>query len=47
MIEGLDEVDTKVISEQTLAEVFSGVPLGDAIVATFVLQVGANQNGGL
>jgi hypothetical protein len=47
MIEGLDEVDTKVISEQALAEIFSGVPLGDAIVATFVLQVGANQNGGL
>lgn len=47
MIEGLKDIDTKVISEVALAEILDGVPLGDAIVATFVLQVGANQNGGL
>jgi hypothetical protein len=47
MIEGLADVSTKVISESALAEVLGGVPLGEAIAATFVLQVGAYQNGGL
>jgi hypothetical protein len=47
MIEGLADVGTKVIYESALAEVLGGVPLGEAIAATFVLQVGAYQNGGL
>jgi hypothetical protein len=47
MIEGLAAIDTKVISESARAEVLGGVPLGEAIAATFVLQVGAYQNGGL
>ena len=34
------------ISDSSLAELLGGVPLSDAIGATFVLQVGAYQNGG-
>lgn len=45
LIEGLDSVDAEVISEAALEELL-GAPLGEAIGATFVLQVGAYQNGG-
>lgn len=46
-IEGLDHVATEVITETALAELLGGAPLSEAIGATFVLQVGAYENGGL
>lgn len=47
LVEGSDHVDTEVISRSSLAGLLGGMPLGDAIGATFVLQVGAYQNGGV
>ncbi|MFJ3113739.1 hypothetical protein ACIPI2_07025 [Micrococcus luteus] len=47
MVESLPEVETKVITESSLAAMLDGVPLRDAIGATFFLQVGAMQNGGV
>lgn len=47
LIDGLGQVDTEVITEAALAEVLGGPPLGEAIGATFVLQVGAYENGGI
>lgn len=47
MVEGLPHVQTKVISEESLAAMLDGVPLREAIGATFFLQVGALQNGGV
>lgn len=47
MIEGLPEVETKVLTEESLAAMLDGVPLREAIAATFFLQVGALQNGGV
>lgn len=46
MVQGLHEVQTEVISEATLASMLDGVPIKDAIGATFLLQVGAWQNSG-
>jgi hypothetical protein len=47
MVEGLPDVETTVITEGSLAAMLDGVPLREAIGATFVLQVGAAQNGGV
>lgn len=47
MVEGLNDVETKVITEDSLATMLDGVPLQEAIAATFFLQVGALQNGGV
>lgn len=47
IVEGLNHVDTEVISESSLADLLGGIPLDDAIGATFVLQVGAYQNSGV
>lgn len=47
MVEGLPDVKTQVITEDSLADMFDGVPLREAIAATLVLQAGALQNGGL
>jgi hypothetical protein len=47
MVEGLPDVETKVITEESLAAMLDGVPLREAIGATFFLQVGALQNGGV
>lgn len=47
MVEGLPHVDTKVITEQSLAAMLDGVPLREAIGAVFFLQVGAQRNGGI
>lgn len=47
LVEGLPYVDTKVIDEAALTAVLDGVPLRDAIGATFFLQVGALMNGGV
>lgn len=47
MVEGLPDVDTKVITEQALADMLEGVPLREAIGATFFLQVGVFQNSGI
>lgn len=47
MVEGLPQVETKVITEDSLAVMFDGVPLREAIGATFLLQVGALLNGGV
>jgi len=47
MVEGLPEVETRVITEDSLAAMLDGVPLREAIGATFFLQVGAWQNGGV
>jgi hypothetical protein len=46
MVDGLVDVDTKVITESSLADMLGGVPVREAIGATFFLQVGAAQNGG-
>ena len=46
LIEGLGEVDTEILSEGSIADVLGGISLREAIGATFVLQVGAYQNGG-
>jgi len=46
LVEGLSEVETIVLNENTLAAMLGGVSLGDAIGATFFLQVGAYKNGG-
>jgi hypothetical protein len=46
LIEGLDHVQTSVISTSSLAELLGGMDFRAAIGATFVLQVGAYQNGG-
>lgn len=47
MVEGLLDVDTTVITEDSLAAMLGGVSLRDAIGATFFLQVGAAMNGGV
>jgi len=47
MVEGLGAVPTKVITEASLAGMLDGVSLREAIGATFFLQVGAWQNGGI
>ena len=47
MVEGLPDVETKVITEDSLAAMLDGVPLREAIGATFLLQVGALQNDGV
>ncbi|MFD3813274.1 nuclease-related domain-containing protein [Rhodococcus sp. NPDC058639] len=46
LVEGLSEVETVVLNEDTLAAMLGGVSLGDAIGATFFLQVAAYKNGG-
>ena len=46
MVEGLSEVETKVITEQALADMLGGITLRQAIGATFFIQVGAFQNEG-
>lgn len=46
MVEGLSDVETRVINEDSLAAMLDGVSLREAIGATFFLQVGALQNGG-
>ena len=46
MVEGLPDVETRVITEDSLAAMLDGVPFREAIGATFFLQVGAFQNGG-
>ncbi len=46
LIEGLQEVDTEVLSEASIADILGGISLREAIGTTFVLQVGAYQNGG-
>ncbi|KAA0021763.1 hypothetical protein [Antrihabitans cavernicola] len=47
LLDGLDQVDTSVISAASMTELLGGMSLGDAIGATFFLQVGANMNGGV
>lgn len=47
LVEGLSEVETIVLTEETLAAMLGGVSLSDAIGATFFLQVGAYKNGGI
>lgn len=47
MVEGLPHVETKVITEHSLAAMFDGMPLREAIGAAFFLQVGAQRNGGV
>ena len=46
LIEGLDRVETSVISLPSLSKLLGGMDLRAAIGATFVLQVGAYQNAG-
>lgn len=47
LIEGLADVETKLVTEKVLADIVGGMPLREAIGATFFLQVGALQNGGI
>lgn len=47
LVEGLPDVQTQVITEPTLAQMLDGMSLREAIGATFFLQVGALQNGGV
>ncbi|MBC2644766.1 MULTISPECIES: NERD domain-containing protein [unclassified Rhodococcus (in: high G+C Gram-positive bacteria)] len=47
LVEGLSQVKTKVVNDDSLAEMMGGMPLRDAIGATFFLQVGAYKNGGV
>lgn len=47
LVEGLRHVDTEIVSRSSLEELGGGMPLGDAIGATFVLQVGAYRNAGI
>ncbi|MCI9888873.1 hypothetical protein JT358_10445 [Micrococcales bacterium 31B] len=46
LVEGLPDIDTRVITEDSLAAMLDGVPIREAIGATFFLQVGAFQNDG-
>jgi hypothetical protein len=46
LVEGLPDVDTQVITEESLASMLGGLPLRETIGATFFLQVGALQNEG-
>lgn len=46
LVEGLDRIQTAVISTSSLSELLGGLELREAIGAAFVLQVGAYQNGG-
>lgn len=47
LIDGLPDVETKVISESSLTAMLDGITLGEAIGATFLLHVGALHNAGL
>ncbi len=47
MVEGLNYVETKVITEESLASMFDEVPLREVIGATLFLHVGAMKNGGI
>lgn len=44
MLDGLGDVQTDVITEETLAAMLDGVPLPEAIGAAFFLSVGASEN---
>lgn len=46
IVDGLDEVETEVLTPSTLSQVLGGLTLRELIGATFLLQVGANENGG-
>ena len=46
IVEGLDEVETEVLTPSTLRQVLDGLTLRELIGATFLLQVEANENGG-
>ncbi len=46
LVEGLPDVETKVITTDSLASMLGGLSLREAIGATFFLQVGALQNEG-
>ena len=45
LVEGLPHVNTRVVTEQTWIDIL-GRPLDEMVAATFVLQVGANENNG-
>lgn len=47
LIEGLEQVATEVVTQAAIAEMLGGIPLRQAVGATFLLQVGAFQNGGV
>ena len=47
LVEGLSEVETQVITADSLASMLGGVSLREAIGATFLLQIGALQNEGV
>lgn len=46
LVEGLPNVETKVLSDIAIREILGGASLREAIGATFLLHVGALQNGG-
>lgn len=47
IVEGLADVETKVVTEESLAALYDGVPFREVVGATFFLQVGALKNGGI
>lgn len=47
IVEGLADVDTRVIDQTALTDMLGGVSLRDTIGSTFFLQVGAYQNSGM
>lgn len=47
IVEGLSDVETKVITEDSLTTMLDGVPFQEAVATTFLLQVRAWQNGGV
>lgn len=46
MIESIPEVETEIISEDTLTTILDGVPVRDAIGATLLIYVGAQKHSG-
>ncbi|WP_231250139.1 hypothetical protein [Nocardioides furvisabuli] len=47
LIDGLEQVATEIVTPASIAEMLGGIPLREAVGATFLLQVGAFQNGGV
>ncbi|WP_216918120.1 hypothetical protein [Nocardia noduli] len=47
LLDGLKEVDTSIITPDSLTEILEGMSLSEAVGAVFVLQVGAQMNGGV
>ncbi|WP_181724069.1 hypothetical protein [Nocardia gipuzkoensis] len=47
LLDGLGQVNTSVVTADSLAEILGGMSLSEGVGAAFVLQVGAQMNGGV